>query len=116
LVRKKYAIRRSGFAALLVFTTLIKVKDAPIPLSAWPNAAYVPKMQRATIGITILALFVGSLCSSDAAVTRRPQAKPLDRCPLCNEGNMRPLEILLPQASALARSPIQIAALRCDTS
>jgi hypothetical protein len=53
---------------------------------------------------------------SDAAGTRRPQAKPLDRCPLCNEGNMRPLEILLPQASALARSPIQIAALRCDTS
>jgi hypothetical protein len=53
---------------------------------------------------------------SDAAVTKHPQPNPLDRCPLCNEGNMRPLEILLPQASALARSAIQIAALRCDTS
>jgi hypothetical protein len=52
----------------------------------------------------------------DAAVTRQPQPNPPDRCPLCNEGSMRPVEILLPQAAALARSPIPIAALRCDTS
>ena len=54
----------------------------------------------------------------DAAVTRQPQPNPPDRCPLCNEGSMRPVEIILPQASALARSraPIPVAALRCDTS
>ena len=54
----------------------------------------------------------------DAAVTRHPQPNPPDRCPLCNEGSMRPVEIILPQASALARScaPIPIAALRCDSS
>jgi Putative transposase len=38
------------------------------------------------------------------AVTRQPQPNPPDRCPLCNEGSMRPVEILLPQAAALARS------------
>jgi hypothetical protein len=52
----------------------------------------------------------------DAAVTKQPQPNPPDRCPLCKEGSMRPLEILLPQASALSRSPIPISALRCDTS
>jgi hypothetical protein len=54
----------------------------------------------------------------DAAITRQPQPNPPDRCPLCNEGSMRPVEIILPRASALARScaPIPIAALRCDSS
>jgi hypothetical protein len=52
----------------------------------------------------------------DAAVTRQERPNPPDRCPRCNEGSMWPLELLLPQASALARSPIPIAALRCDTS
>ena len=37
----------------------------------------------------------------DAAVTRQAQPNPPDRCPLCNEGSMQPVEILLPQASAL---------------
>src|SRR6202158_3503406 len=52
----------------------------------------------------------------DAAVTRQPQPNPPDRCPLCNEGSMRPVEIILPQASVLARAPIPVAALRCDSS
>ena len=52
----------------------------------------------------------------DATVTGQEQPNPPDRCPLCNEGSMRPVEIILPQASVLARAPIPVAALRCDTS
>jgi hypothetical protein len=52
----------------------------------------------------------------DAALTRQEQPNSPDRCPLCNEGSMRPVEILLPQALALARAPIPITLLRCDTS
>jgi hypothetical protein len=50
----------------------------------------------------------------DAALTRQEQPHPPDRCPLCNEGCMRPVEILLPQALALPHAPIPV--LRCDTS
>ena len=41
----------------------------------------------------------------DAAVTKQEQPNPPDRCPLCNEGRMRPIEILLPQAAA-SRPPL----------
>jgi len=33
----------------------------------------------------------------DAAVARQEQPNPPDRCPLCNEGRMRPIEILCPR-------------------
>jgi hypothetical protein len=38
----------------------------------------------------------------DPAVTRQPQPNPSDHCPLCNEGSMWPVEILLPQAALRA--------------
>ena len=44
----------------------------------------------------------------DAAVTRQEQPNPPDRCPLCNEGRMRPVEILLPQAALLARPCVAV--------
>jgi hypothetical protein len=54
----------------------------------------------------------------DAAVARQEQPNPPDRCPLCNEGRMRPVEILLPQTVLLARPciPLPAAALEGDTS
>jgi len=54
----------------------------------------------------------------DAAVTRQEQPNPTDRCPLCNEGRMRPVEILLPQAVLLARPciPLSVATPEGDTS
>ena len=54
----------------------------------------------------------------DAAVTRQEQPNPPDRCPLCNEGRMRPVEILLPQTVPLARPciPLPVAALEDDSS
>jgi Putative transposase/Transposase zinc-binding domain len=54
----------------------------------------------------------------DAALTRQEQPTPPDRCPFCNEGRMRPVEILLPQAALLPgpRIPSPFAALEGDTS
>jgi len=54
----------------------------------------------------------------DPAVTRRPQQNPPDRCPLCNEGTMRPVEMLLPLAALRAGPCISssVAALEGDTS
>jgi hypothetical protein len=54
----------------------------------------------------------------DAAVTRQEQPNPPDRCPLCNEGRMRPVEILLPLAALRVRPciPLPVAALEGDTS
>jgi len=57
------------------------------------------------------------------AITQRPrprayQATAAGRCPLCNEGSMRPLEILLPQGALRAGPSISlsVAALEGDTS
>ena len=54
----------------------------------------------------------------DAAVTRQAQPNPPDRCSLCNEGRMRPVEILLPLAALRVRPciPLPFAALEGDTS
>src|SRR6266446_724514 len=54
----------------------------------------------------------------NAAVTRQEQPNPPDRCPLCNEGRMRPVEILLPQTVPLASPciPLPVAALEDDSS
>ena len=54
----------------------------------------------------------------DAAVTKQEQPNPPDRCPLCNEGRMRPVEILLPLAALRVRPciPLRFAALEGDTS
>jgi hypothetical protein len=53
-----------------------------------------------------------------AAVTRQEQPHPPDHCPLCNEGRMRPVEILPPQAALRVRPCIAlpVAALEGDTS
>ncbi len=54
----------------------------------------------------------------DAAVTKQEQPNPPDLCPLCNEGRMRPVEILLPLAALRVRPciPLPFAALEGDTS
>ena len=54
----------------------------------------------------------------DAAVTTKEQPHPADRCPLCNVGRMRPVEILLPHAALRARPciPSPVPALEGDTS
>ena len=54
----------------------------------------------------------------DAAVTRPEQPGPPDRCPLCNEGRMRPVEILLPQVALRHRYRIALplTAPRSNTS
>jgi Putative transposase len=54
----------------------------------------------------------------DGAVTTQEQPNPRDRCSLCNEGRMQPIEILLPQAVLRARPciPSPVAALEGDTS
>ena len=53
----------------------------------------------------------------NAAVTKQPQPNPPDRCPLCNEGSMRPVEILLPQAALRAGPCISLSvAVEGDTS
>jgi hypothetical protein len=54
----------------------------------------------------------------DAAVTRQEQLNPPDHCPVCKEGRMRPVELLLPQAALLVRPCVSlpVAALEADTS
>jgi hypothetical protein len=53
-----------------------------------------------------------------AAVTQQEPPHPPDHCPLCNEGRMRPVEILPPQAAFRVRlcMPLPLAALEGDTS
>jgi hypothetical protein len=63
---------------------------------------------------TLLAM--SALNVPDGAVTGQEQLNRLERCPLCNEGRMRPVEILLPQAARLACIPLPTAALQTDTS
>jgi hypothetical protein len=58
-----------------------------------------------------------SNCDDDS-VTEEQKSKSADRCPLCKEGRMRRVEILLPRASVISRScsPFPVAALERDTS
>jgi len=65
---------------------------------------------------TLLA--TSALNVPDGAVTGQAQPNPPDHCPLCNEGRMRPVEILLPQAALRVRPciPSAVAALEGDTS
>jgi Putative transposase len=54
----------------------------------------------------------------DDPVTGQAQLNRPDHCPLCSEGRMRPVEILLPQAALRVRPciPSAVAALEADTS
>jgi Putative transposase len=54
----------------------------------------------------------------DGAVAGQEQPNRPDHCPLCNEGRMRPVEILLPQAALLPGPciPAPVPALEGDTS
>jgi Putative transposase len=54
----------------------------------------------------------------DDSLATEQETKPIDRCPVCRVGHLRPLEILLPQASVLARhrARLVVAVLETDTS
>jgi Putative transposase len=52
--------------------------------------------------------------AGEPEVTRQPAQA--ERCPLCREGCMRPLEILLPQVILRHRISLPMTAPRCNTS
>jgi hypothetical protein len=56
--------------------------------------------------------------SPDSPVTSQPQPKPIERCPLCKVGRMKPVEILSPQLSIIVRSccPFLNAMLQWNTA
>ena len=47
------------------------------------------------------------------SLTKEQEPKPLDRCPVCKVGCLRPVEILLPQASTVGRVPRSVSG--CDS-
>jgi hypothetical protein len=55
---------------------------------------------------------------SGLLVTQQPQANPSERCPLCKEGYLRPMEILMLRPPMLACSGfrLRVPAITGDTS
>ncbi len=44
----------------------------------------------------------------DDSLTKEQEPKPVDRCPVCKVGCLRPVEILLPQASTITASCVRL--------